>query len=490
MLYVVLLILLLMIGFLINFIIKQNNKIRELQNTVSKLNHSFEELDEQAKLIVKTDLELNKAQEELDKRINGLDALQKISRMISTTFDENEIYNRLNSQLLTELGFEKYLIFIFDNSNKLQPYVEIGFSKQETKDILTKIEGSSYFLPSLKERQVFSSVNMTPEDSKNNLPDIFPIKHYVIAAIFSQKDLLGITFAGNRSDAFPVTEGDQELISIFANQIGQTIENARLFEQVYRSSQMLELKVQERTKQLASAFEEVQAISKHKSEFISAVSHELRTPLTSIKGYASILMLGKAGDIPDSVKERLEKINKHSDNLVKLINDLLDIARIEAGTTELKFVKTELAPILDNVHDLLTPQIKEKNIQFFTHLAPKTPQVSIDPNQVERILINLAGNAIKFTPENGTIRIDVQFDQEKIIISVSDTGIGIKKEDLPKLFNEFYRVDNEINQNVKGSGLGLTLAKKIVEAHKGKIWGTSKPHEGSTFYFTLPLEKR
>ena len=144
--------------------------------------------------------------------------------------------------------------------------------------------------------------------------------------------MLGIIFAGNRGDAFPVTEGDEELISILADQIGQAVENARLFEQVYRSSQALELKVQDRTKQLSSALEEVKKISKTKSEFISAVSHELRTPLTSIKGYAALLIAGKIGEIPDKVKERLEKINKHSDNLVKLINDLLDIARIESGT--------------------------------------------------------------------------------------------------------------------------------------------------------------
>ncbi|HLD70165.1 MAG TPA: HAMP domain-containing sensor histidine kinase, partial [Candidatus Omnitrophota bacterium] len=290
-----------------------------------------------------------------------------------------------------------------------------------------------------------------------------------------------------RSDAYAVTEGDEELISILASQIGQALENAQLFEQVYRSRQELESKIQDRTKQLAIALEEVKKVSKMKSDFISAVSHELRTPLTSIKGYASILIAGKIGEIPQQVKERLEKINKHSDNLVKMINDLLDISRIESGKVEMKFAKYNILSIVENVLDILTPQIKEKGIQLKTQIEPTAPEVTVDLSQFERVFINLLGNAIKFTPPNGTITIGAKKDQNTILFSVSDSGIGIKEEDIPKLFNEFYRVENEINQSVKGTGLGLALAKNIVEAHGGKIWVNSKQNEGTTFYFTLPV---
>ena len=305
----------------------------------------------------------------------------------------------------------------------------------------------------------------------------------------AQKNILGIIFAGNYSDTFPVTEGDEELISILADQIGQSAENARLFEQVYLSTQTLEQKIQQRTRELASALEEVQQISKTKSEFISAVSHELRTPLTSIKGYAAILMTGKVGQIPDQVKERLERINKQSDNLVKLINDLLDISRIESGRAEMQLIKTDLSAMVDNVSDLLTPQLKEKDITLIRDIDKDIPEVSVDPTQIERVFINLIINAIKFTPEKGQITVKVKKDTDKLNISVIDNGIGIKKEDLNRLFDEFYRVENEINQNVKGTGLGLTLAKKIVEAHHGKMSVISEPGKGATFYFTLPVEE-
>jgi signal transduction histidine kinase len=473
--------------FLLLFLFDRNKRLHTFKSALDKLMLSFNELDEQAKLIVKTDLELNKAQEELDKRLNGLDALQKTSRLVSTTLDENEIFNRLNQPLLTELGFEKILLLTYSPEGTLLPRVSIGFSKEEEEKIIGHLQDDYVIIPTLRKGEIISSVHSSKE-AKEKILSIFGLKYFILSSIMSQKNLLGIIFAGNHSDTFPVTEGDEELISILADQIGQSVENAKLFEQAYRSSQTFEQKVHQRTKELESALGEVQQISKTKSEFISAVSHELRTPLTSIKGYAAILMTGKLGQIPDQVKERLDRINKHSDNLVKLINDLLDISRIESGKVDMKFSKVNLASMIDNVHDLLTPQLRDKDIKLLLDVDKNIPDVNVDSTQIERVFINLVNNAIKFTPERGTITVRAKKDAEKITISVIDTGIGIKREDLNKLFNEFYRVDNEINQNVKGTGLGLALAKKIVEAHSGKMSVASEPQKGSTFYFTLPIE--
>ena len=474
------------IAALVILFLKRIQMTKLLRSALNKMTVSFQELDEQTKLIVQTDLELNKAQEALDKRLNGLDALQKISRLISTTLDEREIFNRLNQPIITELGFEKYLILTRNKDGRLFSRVDFGFPVDESQTITQGLEKDPSLLKALKEGHMISSLK-TPQDIKERFVQTCHLKHFVITPILAQMELLGFILAGNQSDAFIVTEGDEEVISILADQISHAIENARLFEQVYRSSQELEVKVQQRTKELTRALEEVRQISQMKSEFISAVSHELRTPLTSIKGYAALLITGKVGEIPDRVKERLEKINKHSDNLVQMINDLLDIARIESGRTEMKFLPHDVPSIVDNVYDLLTPQLKEKNIQFVADIAPQSPQVLMDYNQIERVFINLVSNAIKFTPEKGTITVKITHDAQKIMGSVTDTGIGIKEEDLPKLFKEFYRVDNPVNQNVKGTGLGLALAKKIILAHNGDIGVTSKVNQGTTFSFTLPL---
>ena len=485
--YVIIVFLFIIIAILAFFFVDNSEKNKKLTKSLKKLRLSFNELDEQARMIVRTDLELNKTQEELDKRISGLDALQKTSRLISTTLDENEIYHCLDLTTLIELGFEKYFILTPQEKFEFESRLCFGFTQEEEKNILDKIKNDPFFPDMMQKKELVSSMRATKEQL-NKITDVFSLKHFVITPFFAQKDIFGIIIAGNEDRSISINEGDEELISILADQIGQAIKNARLFEEVYRSSQKLELTVQERTKQLSSALEEVQKISNTKSEFISAVSHELRTPLTSIKGYASILMTGKLGDIPDKVKDRLEKINKHSDNLVKLINDLLDISRIESGRVEMSFLKHNLASSVANIEDLLLPQMKEKNIKFVSEIPDNLPDISVDVGQIERVLINLVGNAVKFTPNEGTITIAINHDEEKVTVSVSDTGVGISEKDTAKLFDEFYRVDNEINQNVKGTGLGLALAKKIIVAHNGKIWLTSKVNEGTTFYFTLPIK--
>ncbi len=475
------------IAIVIFWLITKTDKIKELQAALNKMKGSFNELDQQAKLIVKTDLELNKAQEELDKRLAGLDALQKASRLISTTLDENEIFERLQQSLIVDLNFEKNLVLVYDDKKTLNEKVVVGFTPKEVSAIMAQLETNNAIVKDLKEGQTLSSAQIAKQ-KKETIIDLFNVDHFVISPILTQNGTIGIFFVGNQSDTLTVTVGDEEVISILANQIGQSLENARLFEQVFRSSQALELKVQDRTRELANALEDVQNISKMKSEFISAVSHELRTPLTSIKGYASILMTDKLGAVPEEVKKRLEKINHHSDNLVKLINDLLDIARIESGKAEMQMSAHNVANMVENVHDLLTPQMRDKNIQWAAKIDSNIAPAFVDSSQVERVFINLVSNAIKFTPINGTISVAAKQNDGMIDVAVSDTGIGINEKDLQRLFDEFYRVDNEINQNVKGTGLGLSLAKKIVEAHKGKIWVTSKLGTGTTFHFTLPTE--
>lgn len=461
--------------------------IRKMQAEQQKMLRSFNELDEQAKLIVRTDLELNKAQEELDKRLNGINALQRTSREISQALNEAEIFQRLGPALFEELGFAFVLIVTFDEADKLRSRVHAGFPEDKIQPVLGRFGKDDHLKNALKENHVFSSINASRQ-TREKIVAIFETEHFILAPILTQGGAAGFVFVGNRYNAPAVTQGDEELVVILAGQIGQSIENAQLFEKVFRSSQELEVKVKERTKQLAGALEQVEEINKRKSEFMSAVSHELRTPLTSIKGYAAILMAGKVGEVPDAVKERLAKINTHSDNLVALINNLLDIARIESGKVELKFAVYPVKSLVDNVADLLVPQMKDKELKMTVNVPENIKDVYVDVSQAERIFINLLSNAIKFTPKGGSITIAASPVMEKDFVTfhVMDTGLGVPPQDQAKLFNEFYRVDNEINQNVKGTGLGLTLAKNIVEAHRGKIGLKSQVGIGTTFSFTLP----
>lgn len=474
------------IGALIFFLINKIDQIKELQDALKKLKLSFNSLDEQAKLILKTDLELNRAQEELDRRLASLDALQRTSRLISTTLDEEEIFRRLDKSLMLQLGFERILVLTFDEEKRLRMRVNTGFSNDKIAEISAELLKDATFNSVFQEGYSLSSAT-APKQKKEKTIAIFGIHHFILAPILTQDGTIGIIFVGNQAETSPVSEADEEMISILTNQIGQSLENAKLFEEVYKSRQELELKIQDRTRQLALALEKVQKISRTKSEFVSAVSHELRTPLTSIKGYAAILMSGKLGDIPDKVKERLEKINKHSDSLVELINDLLDIARIESGRVEMKFEKVNLKLLIENMRDLLMPQMREKNITFVAEVTDDLPLIFADGKQMERVFINLLSNAIKYTPK-GTITVRASGNDKEVTVEVQDTGAGMREEDLPKLFTEFYRVENEMNQNIKGTGLGLALVRNIITAHQGTIWVTSKLGVGTTFHFIVPVE--
>jgi len=473
--------------YLFYALVTKEEAIKEMKAAHEKLMRSFNDLDEQAKMIVRTDLELNKIHEEMDKRLNGLNTLQRTSRQMSQALNKSEIFQRISPALFEDLGFARVLIASVDDNNILKIRLNLGYTDTRAEAILKEIAAEGPLKNALQEIHSVSSINALSK-TKEKIIHAFEAEHFIFSPVLTQSGSIGFVFAGNRYNTPAVTQGDEELITILAGQIGQSIENVQLFEKVFRSSQELELKVADRTKQLASALQKVNEISNKKSEFVSAVSHELRTPLTSIKGYAAILMAGKIGEVPAAVKERLAKINAHSDNLVALINDLLDIARIESGRQEMKFTAYKIKNIVDNVADLLAPQITAKGVKMHLCLAPSIEEIYVDASRVERVLINLLSNAIKFTPQNGTITVAVapKLDGDYAVFSVSDTGIGIPASEIQKLFSEFFRVDNEINQNVKGTGLGLVLAKNIVQAHRGKMWVQSQAGKGTTFYFTLP----
>ncbi|MEW6102013.1 MAG: ATP-binding protein, partial [Candidatus Omnitrophota bacterium] len=363
----------------------------------------------------------------------------------------------------------------------------VGYTPEELEKINPAIvQHKETLLNFVSKGMTTSSLIMINPEIKNLVYNTFKVTSFIFSAITPKEGSKGLLFAGTESKESIFTEGDKELITILASQIGQALENARLFEKTWLSQQSLERKVEERTKELKLAIEEVQKISKRKTDFVSSVSHELRTPLTSIKGYASILLTGKLGKLPPEVHERLDKINRHSDELTHLVNDLLDISRIESGKMIMKKETLDLKAVMEQISDLLSVQLKERELKLIVDIKDDARNISADSSQINRVFINLIGNALKFTPAGGQISITGSKKENLIQIDVSDTGCGMPQEALELIFEEFYRVDNDINQNVKGTGLGLSLVKHIIEAHGGKIWVKSKEASGSTFSFTLP----
>ncbi|MEI6631109.1 MAG: histidine kinase dimerization/phospho-acceptor domain-containing protein [bacterium] len=270
------------------------NKSKELQKKTDKLTSSLEEMDGQAKLIVRTDMELNKTQEELDKKISGLYALQRLSRSLSTTLEEGQIFRRITASYLEELGFEKACILLWhEKEGKFIIHLSIGYLEDEGHIIKSFVDSEQdKYLELIKKEKAISSTTLQQDCQidKNKLIHVFKVNSFVISPILPKEGKKGFLFVGTDNLDVAVTEGDEELITILTNQVGQAIENARLFETTWKAQQELEKKVEERTHELTLAFEEVKKVSKRKTDFISSVSHELRTPLTSIKGDAAILL--------------------------------------------------------------------------------------------------------------------------------------------------------------------------------------------------------
>jgi signal transduction histidine kinase len=225
-----------------------------------------------------------------------------------------------------------------------------------------------------------------------------------------------------------------------------------------------------------------------KSDFISSVSHELRTPLTSIKAYAETILEDR--NMTDEIRrEFLQIINEESDRLTDLINGILDISKIEAGTIEIIRKPVNLASVTKRAADSLVHVAGKKKVKLQTDISDHLPELLGDENKMHSLITNLINNAIKFTPENGTVSVSAHFINNELVIKVSDTGMGIPKDDLRKIFGRFYRVHRPGKQ-IQGTGLGLAIVKEIVLRHDGRIDVESEVDKGSTFTVYLPVARQ
>ncbi|MEM7798340.1 MAG: ATP-binding protein [Chloroflexota bacterium] len=229
-----------------------------------------------------------------------------------------------------------------------------------------------------------------------------------------------------------------------------------------------------------------------KTEFVSRVSHELRTPLTSIKGYADLMLMGATGALADKVVQYLNVIKSNSNRLHELVGDLLDISQFEAGTTRLDFQAIDVEKLLnETIFDHLNNRIKVDNkpMRVEIDVADSLPKVEADRLRTEQIIINLVDNAFNYTNRDGLIKITAKSEDNDIVISIEDNGIGIAAEDSDKIFDRFFRAADERVQQVSGTGLGLPIVKTLVDLHNGHISVESQPEQGSTFVFRLPLKQ-
>jgi signal transduction histidine kinase len=231
----------------------------------------------------------------------------------------------------------------------------------------------------------------------------------------------------------------------------------------------------------------LESASQNKSRFLANMSHELRTPLNAILGYTELILDKVYGETPAKMREVLERVERNGRHLLGLINDVLDLSKIEAGQLTLSLDDYSMQEVIANVQSAVEALAREKDITLKVELQPNLPLAHGDPRKLTQVLLNLVGNAIKFT-DQGEVAIGATADHGSITVSVRDTGPGISRSDQAKIFEEFQQTDSSIAREKGGTGLGLTTSKRIVELHGGRIWVESSPGQGSKFSFMLPLQ--
>jgi PAS domain S-box-containing protein len=336
--------------------------------------------------------------------------------------------------------------------------------------------------------------------------------------------LLGVLNSHATRPGSAFTQDNLALLTSFANQAAIAIENARLFEQIKGHAEEMERRVEERTQELAVANQELEAASRNKSKFLASMSHELRTPLNAILGFSQLL-LGQTADILSAKQSRyLTHIHNSGQHLLQLISDILDLSKVEAGKFDLRPEPLAVLQTFDDILVIGRGLANKKGQTIETAIAPDLPPLVADPVRFKQILFNLLSNAVKFTPEGGTItvrayqqaavrgqraesrgqRAEGRMQEEGettrlpstdchlplLVIEVTDTGVGIRPEDMPRLFLEFNQLETTQAERHEGTGLGLALTRRLVEMHGGRIWAESEGEgKGSTFMVVLPFDR-
>jgi signal transduction histidine kinase len=259
------------------------------------------------------------------------------------------------------------------------------------------------------------------------------------------------------------------LLQTFATQSALAIHNARLFREIEAKGKQLEI------------------ASQHKSEFLANMSHELRTPLNAVIGFSEVLLEKFFGELNEKQNEYVDDILSSGRHLLSLINDILDLSKIEAGRMELEVTTFYLPDAIDNALLLIRERASRHGIKLDRVIDDRLGDFTGDERKFKQILVNLLTNAVKFTPEGGQVKVEARLGDSAVIISVIDTGIGIAKEDQEPIFEEFRQAGGNYAHKREGTGLGLTLTRRFVEMHGGRIWVESEVGKGSTFTFTLPI---
>ena len=420
--------------------------------------------------------ELQARTAELTSSVGQLTALGEVGQAVSSSLDLETVLTTIVARAVQLTGLNGGVIFEYDEAAE-------EFAQRAATEEAGALAEARRTAPIRKGEGVVGRTALTLEPAQ--VPDITVAGAYegrlretlvasgvraVLAVPMVREGCLIGCLAVTRNAPGDFPTATIALLRTLATQSTLAIQNARLFRELADKSRQLE------------------AASRHKSEFLANMSHELRTPLNAIIGFSEVLSERMFGELNDKQDEYLKDIHASGQHLLSLINDILDLSKIEAGRMELELSGFDLSMTIDNALALIRERAARRSVELHTTVDERVGQVQGDERKIRQVLLNLLSNAIKFTPEGGRIAVETKPMNGFIEVSVTDSGVGIAPEDQEAVFEEFRQVGTA-DKKVEGTGPGLALSRKLIERHGGRIWVKSQVGAGSTFTFTIPVRR-
>jgi len=437
---------------------------------------------------------LKERDEAIRSQLAQLETLNRTGTAIISTLDIDKLLRAVLQLLMENVGYHRMLVMLYDPHRRIAYGARVAGVSEEVERVVRDLEIQIHDDDTIHADLLIRGRGILVSDVEGVADRLYPpllalaraegVTCFLAAPLKSSQRMMGF-IAADPGQA-PCRQSDLELLKTIAAQIAVALDNAEGYHELEELTQSLERRVQERTRELQTANDKLQELDRLKSVFVSIVSHELRTPMTSIKGYIENMLDGLTGNLSERQAYYLGRVKYNVERLTRMINDLLDLSRIEAGRLEL--VPAPLAVselVLEIVESLqVISQAKAISLEHVPHGEPMT--IHADRDKLHQILTNLIQNAVKFTQQGGEIRVETRpYEGGFAQFCVADNGCGIPLDEQPQIFERFYRGET-IQVEQRGAGLGLAITKSLVEMHGGQIWVESAPGHGSRFYFTIP----
>jgi signal transduction histidine kinase len=407
---------------------------------------------------------------ELAQSVSELRALGEVSQAVNSTLDLQNVLPTIVTKAVELSGADSGGIYVFDDlKQEFLLRATHGMDQAMIAELLKQRIGLDNSFVGIRQGEPIHIPDIR-EEPPNPINAIILRAGYraQLAAPLTQRGQIVGLLVVRRREPGRFAKGTVDLIKTFAAQSGLAMQNARLFSEIDEKSHQLEVE------------------SKHKSQFLANMSHELRTPLNAIIGYTELILDNIYGETPERMRQVIERVQTNGRHLLGLINDVLDLTKIEAGQLTLSLADYSLKEVVDGVIIALEPLAVEKRLAFKAYVPARLPTGHGDERRISQVLLNLVGNAIKFT-DKGEVAIKASEANGSFTVAVCDSGPGISQSDQARIFGEFQQADNSSTRRKGGTGLGLSIAKQIIEMHNGRIWVESDVGKGSTFFFSLPV---